>query len=332
MKKNKLSLFCALFLIACLLLASCGASHADEADNGLQVQISKGEYGYADSYYSKDMAGIEEIVESLESPNYANGATTAGGNQQITDYAEKIIRNVSMVAETREFDRTLAEIRAAALALGGYEQSVNTTGRSYNSSATYRRTANMVLRIPAEHLEDFLGSMGNLVNITSQSASASNVTTEYYDIQSRIKVLQSEKQAYEEMLQKSEEVEHLLKIKDRLYDVIAEIESYETQIRMYDSKVAYSTVTMRLEEVVEYSPVVTPKDTFGTRISNAFTRSWHNFADGFQSFVVWFISAIPTILVLAVIGGGITSIVIITTRRAKARATRREKNGKEDKE
>lgn len=332
MKKNKLSLFCALFLISCLLLASCGASHADEADNGLQVQISKGEYGYSDSYYSKDMAGIEEIVESLESPNYANGATTAGGNQQITDYAEKIIRNVNMVAETREFDRTLAEIRAAALALGGYEQSVNTTGRSYNSSATYRRTANMVLRIPAEHLEDFLGSMGNLVNITSQSASASNVTTEYYDIQSRIKVLQSEKQAYEEMLQKSEEVEHLLKIKDRLYDVIAEIESYETQIRMYDSKVAYSTVTMRLEEVVEYSPVVTPKDTFGTRISNAFTRSWHNFADGFQSFVVWFIGAVPTILVLAVIGGGITSIVIITTRRAKARATRREKNGKEDKE
>lgn len=324
MKKNKFSLFCSLFLLACLLLVSCGAPRA-EADDSLHVQNSKAEYGYADSYYSKDMAaGIEGIVENLESPSYADGATTSGSNQQITDYSEKIIRNVSMVAETREFDRTLAEIRAAALALGGYEQSVNTTGRSYNSSATYRRTANMVLRIPSEKLDGFLGDMGNLVNITSQSTSTSNVTTEYYDIQSRIKVLQSEKQAYEEMLQKSDDVEHLLKVKDRLYDVIAEIESYETQIRMYDSKVAYSTVTMRLEEVVEYSPVVTPKDTFGTRIVNAFTSSWRGFADGFQSFVVWFISALPTILVLAAIGGGTVGIVLAVHRR-----NRRKKQNKE---
>ena len=176
-------------------MAACGASHA-EADAILQVQNSKGEYGYADSYYSKDMADIEGIVENLESPGYVNDSISSDGNMQITDYAEKIIRNVSMVAETREFERTLAEIRAAALALGGYEQSVNTTGRSYNSSATYRRTANIVLRIPAESLDGFLGNMGNLVNVTSQSTSTSNVTTEYYDIQSRIKVLQSEKQAY----------------------------------------------------------------------------------------------------------------------------------------
>ena len=309
MKKTRFSLITTAILLLCLFLSSCGAAGAAEMDS---VAPGKGdvyyepEYGMAtDNYYSK---GEENFVGDK-----VTGAPTPEV-PSVKDYSEKIIRDVNMSAETREFDRALAELRASVISCGGFEQSINTTGRSYHSNNTYRRTANMVLRIPAEQLDAFLNDVGDLVNVTSQSTGSTNVTTQYYDIQSRINVLESEKAAYEEMLKKSDEVEYLLKIKDRLYDVIEEIESYKTQLRIYDNQVAYSTVTVRLEEVVEYSPIVTPKDTFGTRVSKAFTESWRGFGNACQNFAIGFVYAIPTLLVLAVIVGGFAGVVVIGTR------------------
>ena len=119
------------------------------------------------------------------------------------------------------------------------------------------------------------------------------------------------------MLKQSDDVSYLLAIKDRLYNVIEEIESYKTQLRVYDNKVSYSTVTLTLDEVITYTQVPSPRETFGARIGRAFRESWQNFADGFQRFTVNLVSAIPTLLVLAAIGGGATAILLPRIRRAK---------------
>ena len=125
---------------------------------------------------------------------------------------------------------------------------------------------------------------------------------------------------YEEMLKKSDDVNYLLKIKDRLYNVIEEIESYKTQLRVYDNKVAYSTVTMTLDEVVEYTPITTPKDSFGTRVSSAFRESWKNFADGCEALFVGLVYSLPTLIVIAVLGTGAAFVLILCVKKAKRKA------------
>lgn len=306
MKRIKLFLLPVLALLLCFAVCSCGAGSA-EAD---QMEAGNTKYDYESPY---DYGLTTDVYNES-----ANGKTE-DAVKDISTYTEKIIRNATVSAETRDFDRALAEIRASAASLGGYEQSVNTTGKSYHSSDRYCRSARLTLRIPADSLDAFLGTVGDLVNVTSQSANSINVTSEYYDIQSRIGVLQSEKVAYEEMLKKSDDVNYLLQIKDRLYDVIEEIEAYETQLRVYDNKVAYSTVSMTLDEVIEYSQITTPADSFGTRITTAFRESWKDFASGFQSFVVWFVSAIPTLLVIAVITGGAIGILLAVRARSRTK-------------
>lgn len=301
MNRTKIFLLSLLTLVLCISACACGAGTA-EAD---RAEINNA----GDTYYDYGLAedGYYETPEKSE-------------ESVITDpsaYAEKIIHNATLYAESQEFDRALADLRASAAALGGYEQSVNVTGKSYHSGDHYCRTARMTLRVPAERLSDFLGSVGNLVNVTSQSMNSTNVTAEYYDMEARISVLETERAAYEEMLKKSDDVSYLLEIKNRLYDVIEEIESYKTQLRVYDNKVAYSTVTLTLDEVITYTQVPSPKDTFGARIGRAFRESWQNFADGFQRFTVNLVSAIPTLLVLAVIGGGAVAILLPRIRRAK---------------
>ena len=300
MNRVKIFLLTLLAIVLCFSACACGAvAEADRAEIG----------NASDVYYDYGLMedGSYETPEKSETPADVDPSA----------YAEKIIHNATLFAESREFDRALSELRASSAALGGYEQSVNVTGKSYHSGDHYCRTARMTLRIPAERLDEFLGSVGNLVNVTSQAMNSTNVTAEYYDMEARIKVLETERAAYEEMLKQSDDVSYLLAIKDRLYNVIEEIESYKTQLRVYDNKVSYSTVTLTLDEVITYTQVPSPKETFGARIGRAFRESWQNFADGFQRFTVNLVSAIPTLLVLAAIGGGATAILLPRIRRAK---------------
>ena len=180
----------------------------------------------------------------------------------------------------------------------------------------------MTLRVPSENLDKFLGEVGGLINVTNQSSSQANVTSQYYDIKARLDVLESERLAYEEMLKIAQNVSEVLEIKDRLYKTIEEIEANQTQLNVYDNKVSFSTVTINLDEVRDYVEVPTAKITFGERIAKSFKQSWKNFADGFQNFTVWFVGAIPTLLVLAIIFGGGATIVVTKIKKAK-----KKKNG-----
>lgn len=310
MKKTRFLVFTLIITLLLATLASCGAGKAaNDAVAG-------------DSYYAPEFDKSESLgFTDVEKPSY--GTNDSATTTQTGKYDEKIIKNVSMSAQTKEFDRAINEIRAAVVVAGGFEESVKVDGRSYHVSEYYCRSARLVVRIPSAELDAFLGKVGKLVNVTSENASVSNVTTQYYDMQARIGVLESEKLAYEEMLEKSTDVKYLLEIRDRLYDVIEEIESYKTQLAVLDTKVAYSTVTIALDEVVEYVSVTPTKATFGERIATAFKDSWTDFAAGFQNLVVWLIGAIPTLLVIAVIGGGAVTLLIFSGKRAKARAERK---------
>lgn len=315
MKKTGISLFLVISLTLCLLLCSCSTTHSVMSDAAMEKEevmydIVMG--GSSNSYYATD--DLKSAVSEEKAEWDASESGSAPEEVAQTDYAEKIIKNVNISAETRDFERALAEIKASLAFCGGYEQSVSTTGKSYVGNNTYRRHAGMVLRIPAEKLDLFLSEVGNLVNVTSQSTSSDNVTTAYYDTQARLSVLESERLAYEEMLKKAETVNDLLKIKDRLFNVIEEIETHQTQLRVWDSKVSYSTVSLSLEEVIEYSPVVTPKDTFGTRVATAFSESWKNFANGCQNLLIGLIYALPSLLIATVILGVLIVVLVIVIR------------------
>ena len=58
------------------------------------------------------------------------------------------------------------------------------------------------------------------------------------------------------MLSKSEDVETLIALEQRLSDVRYEIESIERSLRNYDMQIKYSTVDLDLREVEVYTPTV----------------------------------------------------------------------------
>lgn len=182
----------------------------------------------------------------------------------------------------------------------------------------------MTLRIPAEKLDEFLAKTGTLVNVVSSSTSADDVSGQYYDIEARLSVLETERAVLEKMLAASTGVNEMISVEKRLYDVIYEIESYKTQLKVYDSKIAYATVHITLREVANLT-VVADDPTFGARFSQAVSESWQNFVTFCKDFVIWLVYALPTLILLCVMGVlSAVAVVWIRKKRAKKKEEKKE--------
>ena len=313
-------------LLTLAAFVSCGAKADMESDRNMAF----------DMMYSESM-NAESTTASTSKPSSAGnafGATADGVEMPNTsEFASKIIKTVNMNTETKDYDRAIAELDRLITENGGFVESSSANGQSLDYAGVYRRSAKYTVRIPAEKLESFLSASQQLLNVTYSHSTSENITAEYYDIQSRLEVLRTERDALNGMLEKATDVESMLSIRDRLYNVIEEIESYETRLRVYDSLVSYSTVHMTVDEVVEYTKVKVEEPTWGERLVEAFKESWQDFARGFQNFTVGFLYAIPTLIVLGVIATGVALVlrVIIRRRRAAYEARRAEREGKDRK-
>ena len=249
-------------------------------------------------------------------------------NGQPTDN-RKIIRTVTMSCETKAYDDAVTLIMDTLNAHGGYVEASNVTGTGFENVKNSARRASYTLRVPAEKLDAFLETLrtDEGIRILSQNATSDEITATYYDTVSRLETLKAEKASLTAMLEgftDYKDISNMLKVQERLYDVIEEIEALQTKLNLYDGRVAMSTVKLSLNEVIIYTEVVVPDPTFGERIGEAFRESWADFGEGCQDFAVWFVEAFPTLLVLVVIHGGIFLIIYTSVKRGQKKRAARE--------
>ena len=239
----------ALMLVASVLLfCACGSEYADYAENGT-VDYEQGELKGEDS-----AGGLSGDVTAVN-----------------TD--AKIIREVNINGETLDFDAATENIQKQLATAGGYvEKSEITGGESLANNRRSEKQAYYVLRIPAEKLDAFLDSTEGSLNITKYTESTTDVTLEYYDIESRMRTLETKRSALEALLQGADTTQEIITLQDELYEVISEIESLKSRLNVYDSKVSYSTVYLTIYEVVEYTEIVEEEPTFWERMGNAFSE------------------------------------------------------------
>lgn len=308
MKKNLTLRILALtiaLLLSVLALASCDAgSSLDSAPN----------MPPADNSTAGGMEG-------------GDGAGSIVNGQPTDD--RKIIRTVTMSCETKAYDDAVTLIMDTLNAHGGYVEASNVTGTGYENVKNSARRASYTLRVPAEKLDAFLETLrvNEGIRILSQNATSDEITATYYDTVSRLETLKAEKASLTAMLEgftDYKDISNMLKVQERLYDVIEEIEALQTKLNLYDGRVAMSTVNLSLNEVIVYTEVVEPDPTFGERIGEAFRESWADFGEGCQDFAVWFVEALPTLLVLVVIHGGIFLIIYTSVKRGQKKRAARE--------
>ncbi len=183
----------------------------------------------------------------------------------------KLIRNITMQVETEEFDKMISGINAKLSEAGGYIEQSDISGTSLNyRGEPVPRYGNITARIPNDKLDRFVGAVSDSGNVTNKSESTQDVTLQYSDVESRKKSLEIEQERIWQFLEKAESIDTVITLEQRLSDIRYQLESMESQLRLYDNQVDYSTVYLSISEVTAYTPV-TPETT-GARIKTGSQR------------------------------------------------------------
>ena len=304
--RNSTALLCLAFLLAmALLLSSCAASGAD---------MDK----VTDNYYAESAGGISgSLLDGEQLPE--EGET-----------ARKIIKTVRLNAETREFDSAITAIEQLCHSANGYIEASSVRGTSLHNGKN-SRSAEYTLRIPSGSLDAFQEEMGGLLNIVSSTSNADEITNTYYDIKSRIEVLELQKASLQEMYDNYtnyKDVDSLISLQDKLFSVIEEIEAYETQIRLYDDKVAYSTVYLSLTEVIEYTEE--KDESFGRQILDALEGGWNFVVKLCRGIAIVIAAILPFALISGTVVFLIALLCVISSKRKRAK--REKENNTENNE
>ena len=290
--KRYLSILLALALML-TALTGCAASGKAEAD-----------YGYAaDMEMSSAEVPKQEAIDNLTSTSQLDSTATAD---------RKLIKTVTLHAETEGYDDLITGLAQTITDLGGYVETREVSG-------SRRRSCSMTIRIPADVLDLFVEQVRDSANVTSSSESAQDVTLEYVDTEAKVKALETEQARLLELLSGANNLSEILEIEARLSDVTYELERYASRLRTLANLVDYATVHLYIREVEVLTPVEEP--TVWKRISSGFSDSLEGLGEDLTDIFVWIIVESPYL----VFWGAVIVAALFLLRRTKRNKPRKEK-------
>lgn len=251
------------------------------------------------------------------------GETTGSAETTDVEVAQnrKIIERVYLRVQTKEFDSLMEKLDEEIKKIGGYIEASSVSGNNYEYDDN--RYAEMTVRVPSEKSDEFTKFVSDNSTITNKEITTEDVTLSYVDMESRVSALETEKETLERLLAAATSMEDVIKVQDRLTDVIYEIESYKSQLRTYDNLIDFTTITVRINEVERVD--IVEEQTVWQEIGTNLKRGFENVGNAFVRFFVFLVSSVPYLLMIAAYAAVVIVIVVIFVKhRRKKKAKKQE--------
>lgn len=201
-----------------------------------------------------------------------------------------IIRTGNATLEVDKLEPAINRVQQMAQQLGGYVANTSMqTGRQNTREAT------LELKIPAARWDQVVAALRPLGKLESMTTSTQDVGEEYVDVTARMNnARRLEDRLVELLANRTGRLEDVLAVERELARVREQIERYEGRLRFLRSRVANSTLTVRLHEPM---PVIGGRPG-GNPIIEAFRTAWDNFV-GLMAGLIAMMGWLLPLLVLA---------------------------------
>jgi len=156
----------------------------------------------------------------------------------------KLIWTATLQVEVTDFKKAAEEASRAAASFGGY-----VSDRQSSDDSEGRNRGTLTLRIPSDRLTGAIGTLKKLGRVRNEGMRTEDVTREYSDLETRLKVKRETAARLREILvRQTGKVSEVLEVEREIARVLEEIERAEGERRYYDNLVALSTVNLSLYE------------------------------------------------------------------------------------
>ncbi len=197
----------------------------------------------------------------------------------------KIIRNADFQLEADSPAEAQQKITAIAETKGGF---VIESQKSNNSSdVTIRDVVTMTVRVPSAKFNESLDEIRKTSSrVIVETVNGQDVTEEFVDIEARLKAKKALEAQFLEIMKQGKTVADALQVQRELANVRGEIEQIEGRLRFLENQTSLSTIKIRLQTPVTYSP----------NSSGFFYQLSQSFSSGFN-FALNFILGLVTLVV-----------------------------------
>lgn len=165
-----------------------------------------------------------------------------------------VIVNASMEIVVDAPDQSLENISSMAAQMGGFVVNANLFNTRLSDGQEVPR-ASITIRVPAERLEEAIAIIeaeSDRLPI-NKSIQSQDITSEYTDLQSRLKNLEAAEAQLMEIMASANKTEDVLNVFDQLTRVREQIEVIKGQIKYFDESASLSAISVELipNEVVQ---------------------------------------------------------------------------------
>lgn len=280
----------------------------------------------------KENTNTEEENTDTEKENTDNKA-----NNKAILLEDKLVYRSDITIETTEYDKSYKKIKKLMNKYGCIIQNEDFSNRddSYTYDEDYRnsdyklkRQDLITIRVPSKNFDKFISASGSVGNVIRKTQSVDNITESYYDTKMQLEALKSQMKEYKRMMDSADNINDMIQLTESIEQLQYRINRLETSIRTMNLDVNYSYVTLKLNEVVEYTQVEKDKKTnkFIDRLKNTCLESINSLG----SLIEWLIFFIIRALPVAIVFGPITYIVVKLAKKHKIKTLEKERKLQED--
>jgi hypothetical protein len=207
---------------------------------------------------------VTRLAQPQEEPSAqlaATPATTAVAGRPASEPAvpqqRLVIKDGRMTITVQDTETAVNRATQLAVEMGGYilSQEVHDDERGY-------RFATMRLAVPVDRFEEALRTLRGLGDVSDESASGTDVTDEYVDLNSRLTNLEATRDRLRTFLDQATDVEQTLRVNEELKKVEEEIAIIQGRLNYLRDRAAFSTIDLTLNPLVPTpTPTATPTAT-----------------------------------------------------------------------
>lgn len=262
------------------------------------------------------MAAKGGVTFDIDGETGAAAPSGASGGTGARETEAKIIRSATREIETDDFEADYQNVENLVGDYDGVLEGNNITGKPIEPGQQTGRVCAITARIPVDDLDAFLESLDALGTVTYQSEEAQDISSAYYDVDTRLTTYKAQRDRLNEMIADAQSVSDLIEIEDKLYQVQADIDSLEGRLRGWDGQVSKSQVNITLTEVAQRDVVQPISGDLGERAKVGFYDSI-NWLRGFLQDMAVLLATIAPQLIIAVPLIVLICVIVHVVRRRK---------------
>ena len=303
-------------LLAALLVTGCGSDRSADADRSAQEAAPADAGGSAQE--NTDRENTEQGNTEQGTAQAPEGADGKGPGKAPADTsaapkpsATHVVRTATLRIEVKDLSAAVEHAQRIAQDAGGYVGSETTRDQGNGREGASSR---MVLRIPPDRYQKSLDDLADLGRLLERDTSATDVTGQVVDVNSRIKTQQASVERVRKLMDRAEDIGDIVALESELRTRQADLESLLARQKSLASRTGMATVTLTLTEPPAKQEDGEQKDKgMVEAVVDALGDGWHAFYLALRGLLIVVATSLPFLMAVG--------LLCLLVRRLRRRRT-----------